>query len=179
MKFIYVACISFILLNLLCCNSLDKNYSGYLLFKKKPLIRVKVIEKTFGNYTYTDKEGFFTLRRSNLNYVDNLIIQSIGSDINDTIQLLREGGTAGSRYYLFVSRNNDSLDIHRERYFENHTRNSYYDDENYSGYLFYFKKPMVNKKIMEVNTENYTFTDKNGFFCFKRGYLDRVNNLIV
>ena len=90
------------------------------MYDKKPIYNAKVIEGGTGIQTYTRHNGFFYLKRSDLNFIDKLIIQEEGSHKKDTIELLRKGSD-GKPYSLFFRNEKDSityknrLDLYEER----------------------------------------------------------------
>ena len=179
MKKLYVLGLPFICSFIICCTSLDDSYRGYILFENRPLIRAKVLEEGTNNYTFTDKEGYFTLERSSKNFICNLIIQADGLKINDTIRLAGQSGADSPRYFLFLSKNKDSLDIHRSRFFKAQSGNSKFNYQYSFGYITYKKKPIYNAKVTGLSTGKQTYTDYEGFFYLKRSDVNQVDKLII
>ncbi|RVU90480.1 hypothetical protein EH230_05960 [Flavobacterium columnare] len=103
-----------------CSPSIKDNYTGYIYLNKKPLKRAKIIEENTENYTFSDRKGFFILKRQNLHSVNNLIFEI--SDTKDTIELLRGGGAGKNTHYYFLNKNIDTVDLHLERIFKNQTK---------------------------------------------------------
>ncbi|MDY3319609.1 hypothetical protein PG637_10020 [Riemerella anatipestifer] len=99
-----------------CTPLIEDTYRGYIYMNKKPLVKVKVIEQNTNNYTFTNKEGYFVLKRENMNFVNNLIIEADKS--KDTVELLRGGGIKNA-YYCYLNKNVDTIDLHRERVLKN------------------------------------------------------------
>ena len=152
MKKLYVLGLACICSLIICCTSLDDSYRGYLLYENKPLVKAKVLEEGTNNYTFTNKEGYFTLERTSKNFLCDLIIQAEGSNVKDTIDLSGQSGADSPLYFLFLSKNNDSLDIHRSRFFKAQSGNSKFNYQYYFGYILYDKKPIYNAKVIEGGT---------------------------
>lgn len=110
--FIYL--IVFIAIN--SCHSVKDDYSGYIYVDKVPLVNAKVIELNSKNYAFTDKKGYFNLKRANKEFVNEIIIQE-GRNI-DTIYLAQKDGVGGKMSFLFLSEKLDTLDLNLERVFK-------------------------------------------------------------
>ncbi|MFC3161067.1 hypothetical protein SAMN05443633_101143 [Chryseobacterium arachidis] len=110
--FIYL--IVFIAMN--SCHSIKDDYSGYIYIDKVPLANAKVIEANSKNYSFTDKKGYFNLKRANKEFVSKIIIQE-GKN-TDTIYLAQKEGAGGKMNFLFLSEKLDTLDLNRERMFK-------------------------------------------------------------
>lgn len=99
-----------------CSSSVQKEYSGYLYEGEFPLKKVKVIERNTKNFTFTNEKGFFKLKRSNLNTVNDLIIENLGH--KDTLNLLRGSGAGSKMKYVFLNgTSSDTINIQNERLF--------------------------------------------------------------
>ena len=98
-----------------CSSPINNDYTGYIYYKDKPLKRVEIIEQNSINHTYTNEKGYFYLKRSNLHAVNNLILLQNGE--KDTIELLRGGAAGSNTYYLFLNERIDTLDLYREKSF--------------------------------------------------------------
>ena len=179
MKKLYVLGLPFICSFIICCTSLDDSYRGYILFENRPLIRAKVLEEGTNNYTFTDKEGYFTLERMYQGLVGSLIIYTNKGNVTDTIELVVRSGFGGRPYFLFLSKNKDSLDIHTKRFYKAQSGNAIFDYQFYSGYILYDKKPIYNAKVTELSIGKQTYTDYEGFFYLKRSDVNLVDKLII
>lgn len=104
-----------------CSKSVSNTYRGYVYQGNKPTKNLKVLEEDTNNYSYTNKEGFFQLKRKNTQSIKNLIFINSTSNEIDTIRLLRGGGAGSARHYLFLS-NVDTINLEREREFKTHTQ---------------------------------------------------------
>ena len=52
-------------------------------------------------------------------------------------------------------------------------------DDSYRGYILFENRPLIRAKVLEEGTNNYTFTNKEGYFKLERSSFNSVNNLIV
>ena len=107
--------IIFVLLLYSCSQKVSDKYAGYVYYAGQPLIGMKITEcETENNNTYTDKNGYFILKRENKDRINDIIIHN-----NDTIKLKRGGGAGSSIYYLLLDKTRiDTLDLERERFFK-------------------------------------------------------------
>lgn len=104
-----------ILLIITSCNEkLSENYRGYVYsLEKKPLNNVKVYpDRISSEYTYTQKDGFFSLKRGSLTFLDNLIFEKDGyiTDSLETVYYHRGHGTI----YLFLTTQSDTLFMRKQ-----------------------------------------------------------------
>ncbi|MFC6269718.1 hypothetical protein [Frigoriflavimonas asaccharolytica] len=105
-----------------CTPSLKNNYSGYIYYKDKPLKKIKIVESSSNNYTYTNDEGYFYLKRRSTKFVNELIIQH-GIEI-DTVNLASKSGADSKINFLFLTSKIDTLDLYRERIFKKQSSNN-------------------------------------------------------
>lgn len=111
-----------ILLSLYSCSpTLRDKYSGYLYNGKLPLKKVRVLEQDTKNSTYTDDKGYFELKMSDVNKINNLIIENQAE--KDTLKLLRGSGAGSKLNYIFLTNKSDTVDIQRERIFNKQSSN--------------------------------------------------------
>ncbi|SEI68633.1 hypothetical protein SAMN04488018_10355 [Myroides marinus] len=98
-----------------CRHSKSKEYKGYMYYDKIPLSEVKILEEGTDNFTYTNHSGYFILKRSDKNYINDLVIYRHNSI--DTLDVERGRASIGSgSYYLFLEpfRKIDTVDLHWE-----------------------------------------------------------------
>ncbi len=75
---------------------------------KEPLSGVKVYANRIpSEYTYTQKDGYFSLKRGSLTFIDDLIFEKEGylTDSLETVYYNRGNGTI----YLFLTNRSDTL----------------------------------------------------------------------
>jgi hypothetical protein len=102
----------------LSCNKpfVKNTYSGFIYYENTPLVHAKVLEQNTGNFSYTDNKGYFKLKRTDMENINNLIVYS--KKHIDTIRVLRGGAGGSNTSYLFLRDKKDTCDLHRERIFE-------------------------------------------------------------
>ncbi len=92
-----------------CKEKLSENYRGYVFnLKKEPLHGVKVYADGVPlEFTYTQKNGYFSLDRGSLTFVDDLIFEKEGyvTDSLETVRYIRGHETI----YLFLTNRSDTL----------------------------------------------------------------------
>lgn len=98
-----------------CGYSTSKEYKGYMYYEKKPLTGVKILEEGTDNFTYTDHNGYFLLKRSHENFINDLVIYR--HNTTDTLNLEKGRPSIGAgRYFLFLEpgRKTDTVNLHLE-----------------------------------------------------------------
>ncbi|WP_027388595.1 hypothetical protein [Chryseobacterium gregarium] len=50
---------------------------------------------------------------------------------------------------------------------------------SYSGFIYWGNIPLAHVKVLEQNTDNFSYTDSKGYFKLKRSNLKNINNLVV
>ncbi len=97
--------ISLIILLFSCIT--PKNYEGYIFTKqKKPVMNIRVCEENSTNCTFTNKEGFFRLKK-NTNSINNLIIFSNNKSIDSITTVWTQHGERVN--YSFIEGRKDTL----------------------------------------------------------------------
>ena len=92
-------------------HKLVDNYRGYIYdFNNEPLEKVRIYEMYLDSakYAYTDKNGYFLLKRGDLNFVDDLIIEKEGY-ISDTIYSYSENANRMGNKTRFLMEWSDTV----------------------------------------------------------------------
>lgn len=87
-----------------CTSDTFKQYQGHIYHSGRPLVNVAVYEQDDpANKTYTDKQGFFTLKKS-AEAVSLFLMVSKDNAIIDSIQVIRTSGGERINYYFTEGR---------------------------------------------------------------------------
>ncbi|WP_299709704.1 hypothetical protein [uncultured Tenacibaculum sp.] len=101
--------LSILLITVSCDKELNNTYKGYVFnIKKEPLNKVKIYTFRFPKlYTYTNENGYFSLEKRSLNFIDDLVFVKNGytTDTLNTVFYHRGHGTI----YLFLTNRSDTL----------------------------------------------------------------------
>ncbi len=107
----HIILLSTILFNAGNCNSdTFKHYQGYIYQANAPIANAMVFEQNDpDNKTFTDKRGFFTLKKKAA-AVSMFLMVSKGDMLIDSIQVIRTSGGEQMNYY-FTEGRTDTLFI--------------------------------------------------------------------
>lgn len=107
MKFSFI---NIILISFNSCISSPSFYEGYIYSKdKKPLENIQVCEQNKSNCTYTDKKGFFKLKKDE-NMISDLIIFNNSKSLDTIKTVWSQHGEKIN--YSFLEGKKDTLFVH-------------------------------------------------------------------